>query len=76
MELLKKGVVYTVPCMNCNDLYSKETEKNQRKKLVENYYNAVKREDKKMIHAKNYKDEMEWEMAEVLQARLQQELRL
>ncbi len=51
----KKGVVYSIPCMDCNSVYVGETDRNLEKKrrLYEHQY-AVKRMDNKngiSVHA-------------------------
>ena len=71
LELMRKGVVYKVPCRDCDGSYIGETRRNLRKTLVE-HKSAVKRGDEKngiAVHAKKYKHEVVWEKAEVLYSR-------
>ena len=54
--LLKKGVVYEVPCMDCNSSYIGETGRSLKKQLVE-HKSAVKRHDTKngiAVHAREH----------------------
>ena len=66
--LLKKGVVYRVPCMDCNRSYIGETGKNLKKRLVE-HKAAVKRGDMKngiAVHAWEQQHRVNWDEANVL----------
>jgi len=66
--LLKKGVVYRVPCMDCNMSYIGETGRNLKKRLVE-HKAAVKRGDTKngiAVHAWERQHRVNWDEADVL----------
>ena len=43
-ELMKKGVVYKVPCLDCDGAYIGETGRNLRKRLTEYKYAVKTRE--------------------------------
>ena len=66
-ELDKKGVVYEVPCGECNHVYIGETGRTQRKWLTE-HRAAVKKCDHKngiAVHAWKSGHQVEWESAKV-----------
>ena len=55
-EEMKKGVVYRMPCMDCDGSYIGETGRNLQKRLTE-HKSAVKRQDEKngiAVHAKKH----------------------
>ena len=67
LELDKKGVVYEVPCGECNHVYIDETGRTLRKRLTEHKV-AVKKCDTKngiAVHAWNSGHQVEWESAKV-----------
>ena len=66
--LLKKGVVYEVPCMDCNSSYIGETGRSLKKRLAE-HKSAVKRYDTKngiAVHAWEHQHRVNWDEASVL----------
>ena len=66
-ELDKKGVVYEVPCGECNHVYIGETGRTLRKRLTE-HRAAVKKCDQKngiAVHAWKSGHQVEWESAKV-----------
>ena len=66
-ELDKKGVVYKVPCGECNYVYIGETGRTLRKRLTK-HRAAVKICDKKngiAVHAWKSGHQVEWESAKV-----------
>ena len=67
-QLLKKGVVYEVPCMDCNKSYIGETGRTLQKRLVEQKA-AVRRGDTNngiAVHAWDQQHRVDWENASVL----------
>ena len=67
-QLLKKGVVYEVPCMDCNKSYIGETGRTLQKRLVE-HKAAVRRGDTNngiAVHAWDQQHRVDWENASVL----------
>ena len=67
-QLLKKGVVYEVPCMDCNKSYIVETGRTLQKRLVE-HKAAVRRGDTNngiAVHAWDQQHRVDWENASVL----------
>ena len=67
LKLDKKGVVYEVPCGECNHVYIGETGRTLRKRLTE-HKAAVKKCDTKngiAVHAWNSGHQVEWESAKV-----------
>ena len=64
----KKGVVYSIPCMDCNSVYVGETGRNLEKRLKEHQY-AVKRMDDKngiSVHAWKKSHRVNWNESRVL----------
>ena len=64
----KKGVVYSIPCMDCNSVYVGETGRNLEKRLKEHQY-AVKRMDDKngiSVHAWTNLHRVNWNESRVL----------
>ena len=67
-DVMRKGVVYRVPCMDCDVAYIGETGRNLQRRLKEHKY-AVKRGDEKngiAVHAKTHHHQVNWDGAEVL----------
>ena len=66
--LLKKRVVYEVPCMDCNRSYIGETGRSLKKRLVE-HKSAVKGCDTNndiVVHAWEHQHRVNWDEASVL----------
>ncbi len=64
----KKGVVYSIPCMNCNSVYVGETGRNLEKQLKEHQY-AVNRMDNEngiSVHAWKKSHRVNWDESRVL----------
>ncbi len=67
-EDLKKGVVYTVPCMDCEKVYIGETGRCLQKRLKEHQY-AVRVGDTLngiAVHAQTHQHDVNWDSAKVL----------
>ena len=67
-QLLKKGVVYEVPCMDSSSTYIGETGRTLKKRLVE-HKGAVRRGDTNngiAVHAWEHQHRVDWENAGVL----------
>ena len=60
----KKGVVYEVPCADCNSIYIGQTGRNLEMRLKEHQY-AVKRQDEIAVHAQESGHDVDWEAARV-----------
>jgi hypothetical protein len=63
-----KGVVYEVPCADCNGVYIGETGRNLKMRLKEHRY-AVRRQDEKngiAVHAQESGHNVDWEAARVM----------
>ena len=64
----KKGVVYEVPCGECDSVYIGETSRTLEKRLSE-HKNAVKKNDTNngiAVHAWNLQHQVNWEAAETI----------
>lgn len=67
-QLLRKGVVYRVPCKDCGKVYIGEMGRNLKKRLVEHKV-AVRRGDAKngiAVHAWEQQHRVDWKEASVL----------
>ena len=67
LELDKKGVIYEVPCGECDHVYIGETGRTLRKRLTK-HKAAVKKQDQKngiAVHAWKSGHQVEWESAKV-----------
>jgi len=65
---LRKGVVYQIPCRDCESVYVGETERTLKKRITEHKY-AVKRYDDKngvAVHAWQMDHSLDWDSARVL----------
>ncbi len=63
----KKGVVYSIPCMDCDSVYVSETGRNLEKRLKEHQY-AVKRMNDKndiSVHAWKKSHRVNWDESRV-----------
>ena len=64
----RKGVVYEIPCEECEQSYVGETGRTL-KKRIEEHKTAVKKEDKRngvAVHVKKTKHQINWEGAKVI----------
>ena len=64
----RKGVVYEIPCEECEQSYVGETGRTL-KKRIEEHKTAVKKEDKRngvAVHVKTTKHQINWEGARVI----------
>ena len=69
----RKGVVYEVPCEDCEQSYVGETGRTLKKRIVE-HKAAVKKEDNKngiAVHVKNTKHHIDWDGARVISNEMQ-----
>ena len=67
-DMMKKDVIYEVPCMDCNMSYIGETGRNLQKRLVE-HKAAVTRGDHKngiAVHVQDYNHRVNWEGARII----------
>ena len=67
--LKKKGVVYRIPCQDCETSYIGETKRSLRKRITEHKY-AVENFDRKngiAVHAWDMGHRPDWEAAEILE---------
>ena len=70
--LKKKGVVYQIPCADCNCVYIRETGRTLEKRLSE-HRGVVKRNDMKngiAVHAWKTQHRVDWEAATVKQVEM------
>ena len=68
-ELMKKGVVYKIPCRECETSYIGETGRTLQKRITEHKY-AVKTNNRKngiAVHAWDMCHQPDWEAAEVME---------
>ena len=67
-ELMKKSVVYRVPCLDCDGAYIGETGRNLQKRLTEHKYAAKRGNMMNGIaaHVMEHKHEVDWDGAEVV----------
>ena len=66
--MLKKGVVYKIPCKDCEKVYIGETGRNLQKRMAE-HKGAVRRGDTSNgvpVHAWRHQHRVNWEEASVL----------
>ena len=67
--LKKKGVVYRIPCQDCETSYIGETKRSLRKRITEHRY-AVENFDRKngiAVHVWDMGHRPDWEAAEILE---------
>ena len=67
-DLLKRSVVYEVPCLDCEKVYVGETKRNLKQRLME-HKGAVRREDRKngiATHAWDEDHRVNWQEARVV----------
>ena len=68
-DLVKKEVVYRIPCQDCEASYIGETSRSLRKRISEHKY-AVKSNDRKngvAVHAWDNQHRPDWDAAEILE---------